>query len=84
MTFELGAKYDDQGLRRSWWTSLTETEYNERKEKMVGQYGSYRIPAGKIKGQLTIGENIADNGGLKAAYKVHKLKDNFHSFTLCC
>lgn len=54
----------------SWWTNTTYALYNQRKQSIIEQYNNYTVPAGKVNGQLTIGENIADNGGLKAAYRV--------------
>ena len=55
---------------RTWWTNTTKKLYDEKKQGFVEQYGNYSLSLGKVNGQLTLGENIADNGGLKAAYKV--------------
>ncbi|XP_055347090.1 neprilysin-11-like [Paramacrobiotus metropolitanus] len=66
---DTGAKYDDQGFRRVWWTNTTAVLYEDRKKGMIEQYNNYTLPAGKVNGQLTLGENIADNGGLRASFK---------------
>lgn len=64
-----GSSFDTQGLMRTWWTNTTKKLYDEKKQGFVEQYGNYSLSLGKVNGQLTLGENIADNGGLKAAYK---------------
>lgn len=70
----VGANYDEIGYRRSWWTKDTLNLYDERKQAIVYQYGNYSTPAGKVNADLTLGENIADNGGLRAAYRVCMLR----------
>ncbi|XP_055353231.1 membrane metallo-endopeptidase-like 1 [Paramacrobiotus metropolitanus] len=64
-----GANYDDQGARRSWWTDSTKEAYDIRTKGMTAQYDNYTTAVGRMNGQLTLGENIADNGGTRAAYK---------------
>ncbi|XP_055356515.1 endothelin-converting enzyme homolog [Paramacrobiotus metropolitanus] len=66
---DTGAKYDPEGVRRLWWTSTTIDEYKRRAKSIIDQYNAYTMPSGKVNGQLTSGENIADNGGLRAALK---------------
>ncbi|XP_055356530.1 endothelin-converting enzyme homolog [Paramacrobiotus metropolitanus] len=65
----IGAKYDPEGVHRQWWTNTTINEYERRAKSLVQQYNNYSMPTGKVNGQLTLGENIADNGGLRAALK---------------
>ncbi|XP_055353221.1 membrane metallo-endopeptidase-like 1 [Paramacrobiotus metropolitanus] len=64
-----GANYDDQGARRSWWTNTTKAAYDIRTKGMAAQYDNYTTAVGQVDGQLTLAENIADNGGTRAAYK---------------
>lgn len=44
--------------------------FKKQTQCMVEQYGNYSINKEPVNGIHTLGENIADNGGLKAAYKV--------------
>jgi putative endopeptidase len=64
-----GRKYDAAGNLRDWWLPEDERRYKERAAQVAAQYGGY-VPLDdlKINGQLTLGENIADLGGLKIAY----------------
>jgi Peptidase family M13 len=65
-----GASFDDEGLMRSWWSNATTTAYDLKKQTFIDQYSAYNLSVGNVNGQLTLGENIADNGGLKASYRV--------------
>jgi len=64
-----GRQYDPVGNLRDWWTPASAKAYTERSKAIVAQYAAYQpLPGLHINGELTQGENIADNGGLKIAY----------------
>jgi len=63
-----GHRFDGAGNMRNWWTVQDEKNYHERAACFVHQYSSYTAVADvRVDGQLTLGENIADNGGLQLA-----------------
>jgi predicted metalloendopeptidase len=64
-----GRQYDAVGNLRDWWTPESAAKYKERADKIVQQYAEYEpLPGMHINGELTQGENIADDGGVKLAY----------------
>lgn len=64
-----GRQYDAQGNLKSWWTDAAEKNFNERAALVEAQYNQYKpLPDMNINGKLTLGENIADLGGIKMAY----------------
>lgn len=64
-----GRKYDADGNLKDWWTSEDAAKFKERTDKLVKQYDEYvAIDDLHINGQLTLGENIADLGGIIIAY----------------
>jgi putative endopeptidase len=73
---ELTHGYDDQGSRfgptgnfEQWWTDADAAKFKALTEKLVKQYNSYEAAPGlRVNGSLTLGENIADLGGLNVAY----------------
>lgn len=65
-----GREYDKDGNLRSWWKNSSVAAFKQQTECMVGQYSNYTIHQEAVNGRHTLGENIADNGGLKAAYRV--------------
>jgi putative endopeptidase len=77
---EIGHGFDDQGRRfdatgrlRDWWTAETDRRFTERTTRLREQYNSYAaIPGLNINGQLTMGENIGDVGGLEMAYAAYR------------
>lgn len=79
-----GREYDELGNMRDWWNNNTLEQFESRTQCIVNQYSSYTIPTGQnVSGTLTLGENIADNGGLKTAYYAYKswLAQNQHAKT---
>lgn len=64
-----GGNYDKYGNLVTWWQNASVVAFAERTRCMKDQYGSYVVGNERVNGLLTLGENIADNGGLKAAYK---------------
>jgi predicted metalloendopeptidase len=69
-----GSQYDGDGNLRDWWTPADHKNFDAKTKMLVQQYSSYSPLAGyKVNGELTLGENIADNSGLAIAYKAYKL-----------
>ncbi|HEY8592713.1 MAG TPA: M13 family metallopeptidase [Sphingomicrobium sp.] len=68
-----GRLYDAQGRLRDWWTPASANAYNKQAQALVKQYDEYEpIPGVRIKGQLTLGENLGDLGGLEIAYAAYR------------
>jgi putative endopeptidase len=68
-----GRKYDAQGNFKDWWTPEDGKEFEKRADCTASEYSSFvavKDDKGEVKlnGKLTLGENTADNGGLKLAY----------------
>jgi putative endopeptidase len=68
-----GRKYDAQGNFRDWWTPKDGKEFEKRADCTDSEYSGFvavKDDKGEVKlnGKLTLGENTADNGGLKLAY----------------
>jgi len=69
-----GAKFDGDGNLRNWWTDSDKAEFEKRGKQLVEQYNQYEpLPGMHVNGQLTLGENIGDLGGLTVALKAYKL-----------
>jgi endothelin-converting enzyme/putative endopeptidase len=65
-----GHRFDGEGNLRNWWTPQDENNYEERAACFVKQYSQYSVVDDlKVNGALTLGENIADNGGLQISYR---------------
>ena len=63
-----GRKYDGMGVLTSWWTDADATEFNARAAVLGRQFDTYEpFPGFRLKGDLTMGENIADLGGALVA-----------------
>lgn len=69
-----GRQFDAKGRLRDWWTKRSADLYKVQAEKLAKQFDAYEpIPGVHIKGHLTLGENLADLGGLEAAYAAYRL-----------
>jgi putative endopeptidase len=65
-----GRKYDALGNLQEWWTLKDEAQFKERSQKLVTQFSQYEpLPGLKINGELCLGENIADLGGVSIAFE---------------
>ncbi len=65
-----GSQFDKTGNQRDWWTAQDKKKYEARTKVLVDHFGKVElIPGKKINGNLTLGENIGDNGGLNVAYR---------------
>ena len=74
-----GRQFDGQGRLKNWWTPATLAKFKIHADALVQQYDAIEpIPGVHIKGALTLGENLADLGGLEAAYAAWKLYQKRH------
>ena len=64
-----GRQFDAKGNLRDWWSEADSKAFDQRAQCLVNQYGNYSpVDDVKLNGKLTLGENTADNGGLRLAY----------------
>ena len=69
-----GSQFDGDGNLRNWWTREDRDNFDKRTAQLANQYSQYEIlPGRKLNGELTLGENIADLGGAKAAFRAYKI-----------
>jgi len=74
----MGSLYDINGVLNNWWTNSTYNEFNKLTMCFEDQYNQYKIEVsdGKeinMNGKITLGENIADNGGISRSLEAWKL-----------
>ncbi|EDW26543.1 GL13072 [Drosophila persimilis] len=67
-----GREYDKYGNINRWWDAKSIERFTEKSECIARQYSGYKINGRNLNGKQTLGENIADNGGLKAAYHAYQ------------
>jgi putative endopeptidase len=80
---EIGHGFDDQGSTcdgdgalRNWWTDKDRETFEERTKALIDQFNVLippQAPGHRVNGQLTIGENIGDLGGLSIAFKAYQI-----------
>jgi predicted metalloendopeptidase len=69
-----GSQYDGDGNLRNWWTKEDGEKFAAKAKVLVAQYGGYSPVQGyNLNGQLTLGENIADNAGAIMASRAYKI-----------
>jgi len=65
-----GRKYDASGNLNDWWTEADAKAFETQAQRLVEQYNAYEpLPGLHLNGKLTLGENIADLGGVSIAYE---------------
>ena len=65
-----GAKFDLHGNERNWFTPEDLSQFNERTKCVADEYSGFEVAPGQnLNGRLTLGENTADNGGLRIAFR---------------
>ncbi|XP_048247590.1 endothelin-converting enzyme homolog isoform X1 [Haliotis rufescens] len=67
-----GREYDKFGNLRPWWNNQSIEKFKQRTQCMIKQYSQYKLNGEAVRGEQTLGENIADNGGLKSAYYAYE------------
>ncbi|MCG9950617.1 M13 family metallopeptidase [Providencia rettgeri] len=74
-----GSLYDGTGQLRNWWSDSAKEHFKQKTEKLVEQYNGFAVDDLNVNGQLTLGENIGDLGGLNIALSAYKqfVKENY-------
>ena len=68
-----GAKFDKDGNLKNWWTESDTKKFEAKTNMVVEQFNNYKVlDTLRVNGKLTLGENIADLGGLSVAYDAFK------------
>jgi putative endopeptidase len=68
-----GSQFDKNGNLLAWWPEAVRGRYMKQTECIRDQYSAFEpLPGVKVNGQLTLGENIADNGGVKLAFRAYR------------
>ncbi|MBP9711196.1 MAG: M13 family metallopeptidase [Candidatus Pacebacteria bacterium] len=68
-----GAKFDHKGNLKLWWTPVDKKKFEQKGKVVVKQYDAFTVADGvHVNGGLTLGENIADLGGLVIGYEAHQ------------
>jgi len=74
-----GSQYDGDGNLNDWWTKQDHEQFAAKTAALVKQYEACEpVPGYHVNGELTLGENIADNSGLAIAYKAYQLSLGGH------
>ncbi|EDW86306.2 uncharacterized protein Dwil_GK15832 [Drosophila willistoni] len=75
-----GRQFDKEGNMMQWWNNATIEAFRERTQCVIDQYSRYKINEVNMfmDGRMTQGENIADNGGLKQAFRAYKKWEQLH------
>jgi endothelin-converting enzyme/putative endopeptidase len=63
-----GRQFDANGNLSDWWTAADAKAFDQRSQCFVNEYGSFKVGDVYQNGKLTLGENTADNGGIRIAY----------------
>jgi len=68
-----GRRYDVDGKLSDWWTNRTSQEFDKRAQCFIDEYSNFTVSGTNgsrvhVKGKQTLGENVADAGGLQASY----------------
>ena len=67
-----GAQYDGVGSERNWWQPATLQEFKRRSQYVIDQYNRYPVGDTHVNGTDSVGENIADIGGLHLAFSAYR------------
>ena len=69
-----GSQYDKDGNLKNWWGAADNAKFKDKVNQVIHQYDAYTVLPDSlhVKGALTVGENMADIGGLAIAYKAFK------------
>jgi len=70
---QIGRAFDADGKLEDWWTNQTAQSFENRTKCFIDQYSKYEVQSGLyLDGEYTLGENIADNAGLRQAWIAYR------------
>lgn len=70
-----GCKFDGKGNRKTWWTKTDSARFAAKAKRLVTEFNGYKVtPELSVNGKLTLGENIADLGGISIAFDAYQLR----------
>src|SRR5262249_15271059 len=67
-----GRQSDEHGNLNPWWTAQDSVQFTQRAQKLVDQFDAYVMVGKHVRGKATLGENIADLGGVRLGYEAFK------------
>ena len=70
-----GRKYDKNGNLNDWWTETDAEQLKQRTQRLVELFNEFELRGHHINGELTLGENIADLGGLNVAWDAYQMTE---------
>ena len=76
---DMGRKFDGDGNLNNWWTHNDEEKYIVQTNKLKKQFNKLKIKEHNVNGELTLGENIADLGGVEISFNSFKLYNNLYN-----
>lgn len=71
-----GANFDENGNLKNWWLEEDFNAFKELTKDMIEQFDGIEFHGGKVNGELTVSENIADNGGMGVTLEIMHTLDN--------
>lgn len=72
-----GRQSDENGNLNAWWTVQDSVEFMRRADKLVKQYDACVVAGKHVRGRATLGENLADLGGIRLGYEAFKKTDTY-------
>jgi putative endopeptidase len=72
-----GRQSDEHGNLNPWWTEQDSVQFTARAQKLVDQFNQYKVGDKNVRGKATLGENIADLGGVVLGYEAFKKTDQW-------
>ena len=70
-----GSKFDHNGNLNDWWSEESAANFKEKTQYYQDEYSKFLVNGKPLNGELTLGENLADHGGVKISY--HAFLDTF-------
>ena len=67
-----GSQFDHEGNLKNWWTEEDRQRFNEKTDYYKNEFNSFTVNGKPVNGELTLGENLADHGGVKISYYAFK------------